>query len=139
MVQALFLLKQLIRHEDPVISSYVITDYKDDNEEKEVINLQEMRQIPQIILFNPNLEGNYHEQGNLDPRAGRFSVSKTSVSNYNYLNPERNELEIKPCVSAKDTYSDFSVLNAKDVDYGISKWGIGCIHQSTDSLSIMGT
>ena len=83
------------------------------------MDLIQMRQIPQLILYKPSEPGNYHMKGKMDARAGRFAVSRTIVNEFNFSEPYREELEIKASISTAETFKDMDLLNAEDINYGI--------------------
>ena len=57
--------------------------------------------------------GNYNES--LDPRAGKFVISRTTVRNYMFNAPEREVLPFSECQT--DTFTHFELANNADVEF----------------------
>ena len=71
-------------------------------------------QIPIILLYKSMEKGNFHQT--LDPRAGRFAVSRTTVKDYMFGSPERVELQLEECLPTADQiWTENKMLNEVDV------------------------
>ena len=57
--------------------------------------------------------GNYNEK--LDPRAGKFAISRTTVKNYMFNTPEREVIPLTDCQT--DTFTHFELANSADVEF----------------------
>ena len=89
-----------------MISTYRITDL-----ESGKIDLIESRQIPIILLYKGMEPGNYNTK--LDPRAGKLAISRTTVRNYMFTEPQREMIPFSECKT--DTFAQFELANVADV------------------------
>ena len=92
LVQALFLLQQLVLQNDPKIINYKVTDTKG---AEKTLSLTENKQIIAFTLYKQSQGGHYGL--NLDPKAGQIHIFLTTVLNYDYYNPIREEIQLGEC------------------------------------------
>ena len=62
-----------------------------------------------ILLYKSTELGNYNY---VDPRAGRFEISRTSVKDYMYSTPSREIIQMQDC--KLEDWDDFNLENKDD-------------------------
>ena len=80
------------------------------------------------MLYKTSEQGHSYND-KLDARAGRFAVSLTTVEYYNYEMANRKELTPVLCKPANQTFSEYSLMNEDDFDYGVNAYGTYCFHE----------
>lgn len=92
--------------------------------------------MPVVILYKPNERGRKYNES-LDPRAGRFAISRTAVEDFMFDSPLRYEIPVKECPI--NAFEHLELTNAEDLSFAFETWGgRSCLQGSSDEFTIQG-